>query len=85
MWLWIISNIAGALLGAATVGWLENTRFGKWAFDKYLSIVYWANEKYGIDILNKEEVSWETKYPTVARKMRELEKRIRTLEEKNES
>ena len=64
MWIWIVSNVAGALLGTATTEWFKDTRAGKWCFDKYLSIVYWANEKYGIDILNKEEVSWKTKYPT---------------------
>ena len=29
MWLWIISNIAGALLGAATVSWFGKTKAGK--------------------------------------------------------
>jgi hypothetical protein len=82
MWIWIVSNVAGSLLGAATTEWFKDTRLGKWCFDKYLCIVYWANEKYGIDILNKEEVSWKTKYPNVAKKMFELERRIEELEKK---
>jgi len=82
MWIWILSNVAGGLLGAATTEWFKDTRLGKWCFDKYLCIVYWANEKYGIDILNKEEVSWKTKYPNVAKKMFELERRIEELEKK---
>ena len=82
MWIWIVSNVAGALLGTATTEWFKDTRLGKWCFDKYLYIVYWANEKYGIDILNKEEASWKTKYPNVAKKVFELERRIEELEKK---
>jgi hypothetical protein len=82
MWIWIISNIAGCLLGTATTAWFKDTRAGKWCFDKYLGVAYWANNKYGIDILNKEEVSWKTKYPNVAKKMFELEQRIEKLENK---
>jgi len=83
MWLWIISNIAGSLLGAATTEWFKDTKAGKWCFDKYLEIAYWANEKYGIDILNKEEISWHQKYPGVNSKIIELESRIEKLERKN--
>jgi hypothetical protein len=83
MWLWIISNIAGSLLGAATTEWFKDTKAGKWCFDKYLEIAYWANEKYGIDILNKEEISWRQKYPGVNSKIVELESRIEKLERKN--
>jgi hypothetical protein len=56
MWIWIVSNVAGALLGTATTEWFKDTRAGKWCFDKYLCVVYWANEKYGIDIRSKEDV-----------------------------
>ena len=80
MWLWIVSNVAGALLGAATVSWFSKTKAGIWCNDKYLDIVWWANAKYGVDILNKEEISWKTKYPTIASKMNELESRIAKLE-----
>ena len=83
MWLWIISNIAGSLLGASTTEWFKDTKAGKWCFDKYLGIVYWASEKYGIDILNKEEISWRQKYPGVNSKIVELESRIEKLERKN--
>jgi hypothetical protein len=80
MWLWLVSNVAGSLMGAATTEWFKDTRAGKWCFDKYLNIAYWANKKYGIDILDKEEVDWKTKYPNVAKKIFELESRIEKLE-----
>ena len=80
MWLWIVSNIAGGLLGTATAAWFKDTKAGKWCFDKYLDIAYWANEKYGIDILDKEEISWQQKYPNVNSKIIKLESRILELE-----
>jgi len=82
MWLWIVSNIAGSLLGAATTEWFKDTKAGKWCFDKYLRIAYWANDKYGIDVLDKEEIDWRNKYPKVANKIDELELRIEKLEKK---
>ena len=82
MWLWLVSNIAGSLLGAATTEWFKDTKAGQWCFDKYLDIAYWASEKYGIDILDKEEISWTKKYPGVNSKIMKLESRILALENK---
>ena len=83
MWLWMVSSIAGSLLGAATTEWFKDTKAGKWCFDKFLSISYWANDKYGIDILNKEEISWRKKYPGVYKQIMKLESRVQELENKN--
>jgi len=83
MWLWMVSSIAGSLLGAATTEWFKDTKAGKWCFDKYLDIAYWANEKYGLDILDKEEISWRKKYPGVNKQIMKLESRILELERKN--
>ena len=80
MWVWFISNIAGGLLGAATVAWFKDTRAGQWCFDKYLSISYWASEELGVDILNKEEISWKTKYPNIEKRLFNLERSIEALE-----
>ena len=82
MWLWMVSSIAGSLLGAATTEWFKDTKAGKWCFDKYLDIAYWANEKYGLDILDKEEISWRKKYPGVNKQIMKLESRVRELENK---
>mgnify|MGYP003386976921 CR=1 FL=1 len=82
MWLWMVSSIAGSLLGAATTEWFKDTKAGKWCFDKFLSISYWANDKYGIDILNKEEISWRKKYPGVNKQIMKLESRVQELENK---
>lgn len=79
----MVSSIAGSLLGAATTEWFKDTKAGKWCFDKFLSISYWANDKYGIDILNKEEISWRKKYPGVNKQIMKLESRVQELENKN--
>ena len=80
MWLWLVSSIAGSLLGAATTKWFKDTRAGVWCYYKYDAIADWAVERYGIDILDKESIAWRTKYPNVAKKTDELEQRINFLE-----
>ena len=47
---------------------------------KYEAIADWATDRYGIDILNKEDIAWRTKYPNVAKRTDELEERINYLE-----
>ena len=80
MWLWILSNVAGALMGAAATAWFKDTKAGKWCFDRYLSMAWWVNEKYGLDILDKEEISWRQKFPKMETKIIQLESRILQLE-----
>ena len=80
MWLWLVSSIAGSLLGAATTRWFKDTKAGIWCYAKYEAIAVWATERYGIDILNKEDIAWRTKYPNVAKRTDELEERINYLE-----
>ena len=70
MWFWVVSNIAGSLLGAASVRWIKDTKVGVWGYKKFEDIANWAQERYGIDILDKEDIAWKTKYPKVAKKIR---------------
>ncbi len=79
---WIISTIARSLLGAASVKWVSDTRAGNWCYDKFDSIADWASDRYGLDVLDKENVAWRSKYPSAAAKMDELELRIIKLERK---
>ena len=82
MWLWIVRNVAGALLGAASTAWFKDTRAGVWCYNQFDSIADWATERYGIDILDKEGIAWKTKYPNIAKRIDELEERLSKLEEK---
>ena len=63
MWIWVVSNIAGSLLGAASTAWIKDTKVGVWGYSKFEDIADWAKDRYGIDILDKEDIAWKTKYP----------------------
>ena len=81
MWIWVVSNIAGSLLGAASAAWIKDTKLGVWGYSKFEDIADWAQERYGIDILDKEDIAWRTQYPNIAKKIDGLEKRLHRMEE----
>ena len=81
MWIWVVSNIAGSLLGAASAAWVKDTKLGVWGYSKFEDIADWAQERYGIDILDKEDIAWRTQYPNIAKKIDGLEKRLHRMEE----
>jgi|TARA_B110000503_G_scaffold141153_1_gene233848 hypothetical protein len=82
MWLWIVSNVAGSLLGAASTKWFKDTRAGVWCYDRFDDIAEWATKRYGIDILDKEGIAWRAKYPNVAKEIDSLRKDIDALAER---
>ena len=55
MWIWVVSNIAGSLLGAASARWIKDTKVGIWGYKKFVDIANWAQERYGIDILDTDD------------------------------
>ena len=79
MWFFLISNIAGSILGSAANSWFADTKLGKWFYKKVDDVSTWASEKLGLKIL-KDEQNWKTKYPNVAEKIETLEARIKKLE-----
>lgn len=82
MYLWAAKAIAGGLLRAATSTYIKKTKLGKWLYKKYESIVAWASERYGLDILNPEDVKLHTAYPQLRKQIQDLEQRIQQLEGK---
>ena len=82
MWFFIISNIAGSILGNAANSWFADTKLGIWFYDKVDDVSTWASKKLGLKIL-KDENNWKTKYPNVAMKIEELEVKIEKLEKEN--
>ena len=82
MWFWIISSIAGAILGNAADSWFADTKLGMWFYMKVDDVSTWASKKLGLKILQDEQ-NWKTKYPNVAAKIEELEARINELEKEN--
>ena len=82
MWLWLLSNIAGSLLGAASTKYLKDTKLGIWGYKQFELICGWAAKRYGVDLLDKEGIAWKRKYPKVAAKIDDLESRITKLEKR---
>ena len=79
MWFFLISSIAGAILGNAADSWFADTKLGIWFYKKVDDVSTWASNKLGLKIL-KDENNWKTKYPNVAMKIEELEAKIEKLE-----
>tara|TARA_B100001765_G_C19231789_1_gene218483 strand:+ start:256 stop:504 length:249 start_codon:yes stop_codon:yes gene_type:complete len=79
MWFWLISSIAGAILGNAADSWFADTKLGIWLYKKVDDVASWASNKLGLKVL-KDENNWRVKYPNVAKKIEELEARISNIE-----
>ena len=79
MWFWIISSVAGSILGSAADSWFADTKAGIWFYKKVDQISGWAARKLNIKILAEEE-AWKKKYPNVAKKMDDLDNRLSELE-----
>ena len=78
MWFWIVSAIAGSILGSATNSWFADTKLGIWFYKKVDNVSTWASEKLGLKVLEDEE-DWKKKYPNIAEKISELEIRLDKL------
>lgn len=81
MWFWLISAIAGSIVGSATESWFRDTKLGVWFYNKIDKIYTWASKRYGIKILTDEEEKMK-KFPVLSKKLQELENRIKELEGK---
>ena len=79
MWFFLISCIAGAILGNAADSWFADTKLGIWLYKKVDDVATWASNKLGLKVL-KDENNWKVKYPNVAKKIEELEARISNIE-----
>jgi hypothetical protein len=79
MWFWIVSSIAGSILGNAADSWFADTKVGIWFYKKVDDVSSWASKKLGLKVLQDEEY-WKVKYPNVSNKLEELEDRLKKLE-----
>tara|TARA_B100000959_G_scaffold206704_1_gene216815 strand:- start:62 stop:310 length:249 start_codon:yes stop_codon:yes gene_type:complete len=82
VWLFLISNITGSILGMVANSWFADTKMGVWFYDKADDVLTWVSIKLRLKIL-KDENNWETKYPNVAMKIKDLEERLNKLEKEN--
>ena len=79
MWLFLISNIAGSILGSAANSWFADTKLGRLFYKKVDDVSTWASKKLGLKVLQDED-NWKKKYPNVSKHIEELEARIKKLE-----
>ena len=79
MWFWLVSAIAGSILGNAADSWFSQTKMGMWFYKKIDDVSTWASKKLGLKVLQDEQ-NWKTKYPNVSKKIDKLEARINELE-----
>ena len=79
MWFWLISSIAGSILGSAADTWFADTKLGRWFYKKVDDVASWASKKLGLKVL-QDENNWRKKYPNVSKKIDDLEARIKQLE-----
>ena len=82
MWFFLISSIAGAILGNAADSWFADTKLGIWFYDTVDDVSTWASKKLGLKVL-QDESNWKKKYPNVSKKLDELEAKIEKLEKEN--
>ena len=81
MWFFLISSIAGAIIGSATDSWFRDTKLGIWFYNKLDSIYTWASDRYGLKLLTDEE-NRMAKFPQLSKKLESLEHRLAKLETK---
>ena len=79
MWFWLVSAIAGSILGNAADSWFSQTKLGIWFYKKVDDVSTWASKKLGLKVLQDEE-DWKKKYPNVFKHIEELEARVKHLE-----
>ena len=79
--LWIYTGIAGSLFGAAFLFWFKDTRMALWAVAKFDTWMESLVKRYGWKWLQEPEDLWRKRYPRITKKIDELEKRIKHIEE----
>ena len=78
MWFFIISSIAGSIIGSATDSWFRDTKLGIWFYNKLDSIYTWASKRYGLKLLTDEKKRM-AKFPELAKKLVSLEKQSKCM------
>ena len=79
MWFWLISAIAGSIIGSATESWFRDTKLGIWFYNKVDRIYTWANKKYGLKLLTDEEDRMK-KFPQLSKRLETLEAQVKQIQ-----
>lgn len=80
--LWIYTAIAGSIFGALFIAYMRDTRIALWVFGKWDTLLDSIRDRYGWTWFNQDPDAWKKVNPNIARKIDELEIRIKHLETK---
>ena len=80
--LWIYTSIIGAMLGAAILFYVKDTRVGLWGYAKFDRVLDYFRDRYGWTWLNQDPDAWKKVHPQIAQKIDAIEKHIKNIEEK---
>ena len=78
MWFWLISAIAGSIIGSGTDSWFRDTKMGVWFYAKIDQLYTWASMRYGIKILTDEEKRMK-KFPQLEQRLKRMERIVEGL------
>ena len=79
MWFFLVKAITGSIIGNATATWFKKTKVGVWFYNKVDGWYNWAAERYNVKILTEEEKRM-AKFPTLKKKLEDIETRLKKLE-----
>ena len=66
-YLWIYTSIAGALLGAACLAYIRETKLGLWGYKQFDRMVDWLRDRYGLTWFDQPEDAWKKVSPKIAK------------------
>ena len=78
--LWIYTGIVGSIFGALFLAYMRDTRIGLWIYSKWDNLLDYIRDKFGWTWFDQPEDAWRKLSPRIAKKIDELEKRIKKLE-----
>ena len=78
--LWIYTGIAGSIFGALFLAYMKDTRIGLWVYSKWDNLLDYIRDKFGWTWFDQPEDAWRKISPRIAKKIDELENRIKKLE-----
>jgi len=78
--LWIWTGIVGSIFGALFIAYMRDTRIGLWFYGKWDFVLDFVRDRYGWTWFNQNADAWRKVNPNIAKKIDEIETRVKELE-----
>ena len=78
--LWIYTAIAGSIFSALFIAYMRDTRIALWLFGKWDWLLDSIRDRYGWTWFNQDPDAWRKVNRNSARKIDELESRLKEIE-----